>query len=96
MRLGQQSGDGVLREPGGIAVLSLFGETKQDVREGGVGVPATVMKKLFATKMFEVDSVAVVFFREASSSDQDYCLDSGIGVASHIFTVPSLSPEISW
>ena len=37
VRLGEQAGDGVLREPGGIAVLALLGEAEEDervVREG--------------------------------------------------------------
>ena len=37
VRLGGQAGDGVLREPGGIAVLALLGEAEEDervVREG--------------------------------------------------------------
>ena len=37
VRLGEQAGDGVLREPGGIAVFALLGEAEENervVREG--------------------------------------------------------------
>ena len=87
VRLGEQAGDGVLREPGRIAVLALLGEAEEDERVMREGVARFAQGAGFHPVIRPVEH----FVDAAADEIGDGDLRGGIDVAGE-----RIAPQLVW
>jgi len=90
VRLGEQAGGGVLREPGGIAVLALLGEAEEDERVVREGVPRFAQGAGFHRGIRPVEHFAEAAADEIGDSD----LRGGMDVAGEWIAPPPAQQAI--